>query len=296
MTSSPYTYVPTAATTLARRLQRVLNAARACHGLPRAPLIQVDRVSPSAGDYGTLSAQARDRRMAANTLSFRRFQPSQVRDAHLLIIDDVQVTGAHQRCLIRASEKLPLAARTFLYIASFGSPADGCFDRPRKTRSIMPPSVLSMTWPGSWKQAISPGTCECASSSSPRPLAAICLGFSPGCPAGSSRICIATAAWTAIRGWATTLPVTRRSARNWPSGGAGRSRPARPDSSPPSQDAGDALTAGFRGHVLRGTARCAARAAGRRRAGRVGGLHRRHEDAERPVVPVEIRDPGAMRM
>jgi hypothetical protein len=128
MTSSPYTYVPTAATTLARRLQPVLNAARACHGLPRAPLIQVDRVSPSAGDYGTLSAQARDRRMAANALSFRRFQPSQVRDAHLLIIDDVQVTGAHQRCLIRTSEKLPLAARTFLYIASFGSPADGCFD------------------------------------------------------------------------------------------------------------------------------------------------------------------------
>jgi hypothetical protein len=128
MTSSPYTYVPTAATTLARTLQPVLNAARARHGLPQAPLVQVDRISPSAGDYGTLSAQARDRRMAANTLSFRRFQPGQVRDAHLLIVDDVQVTGAHQRCLIRASDELPLAARTFLYIASFGSPADGCLD------------------------------------------------------------------------------------------------------------------------------------------------------------------------
>jgi hypothetical protein len=128
MTSSPYTYVPTAATTLARRLQPVLNAARARRGLPPAPLVQVDRVSPSAGDYGTLSAQARDRRMAANALSFQRFPPGQVRDAHLLIVDDVQVTGAHQRCLIRASDELPLAARTFLYIASFGNPADGRFD------------------------------------------------------------------------------------------------------------------------------------------------------------------------
>jgi hypothetical protein len=128
MTSSPYTCVPTAATTLARRLQPVLNAARARHGLPPAPLVQVDRIGTSAGDYGTLSAAARDRRMAANALSFRRFRPEQVRDAHLLVIDDVRVTGAHQRCLVHASDELPLRARTFLYIASFASAAQGSFD------------------------------------------------------------------------------------------------------------------------------------------------------------------------
>ena len=123
MTSSPYTYVPTAATTLARRLQPVLNAVRAGRGLPPVPLVQVDRVSPGAGDYGTLSAPDRDRRMAARTLSFRRFRADQIRDAHLLVIDDVRVTGAHQRSLTRASDQLPLAARTFLYIASFWRPA-----------------------------------------------------------------------------------------------------------------------------------------------------------------------------
>jgi hypothetical protein len=128
MASSPYTHVPAAATTLARRLRPVLNAARALHGLDPAPLVQVERVSASAGDYGTLSAQARDQLMAANVLSFRRFQPGQVRDAHLLIVDDVRVTGAHQRCLMRASEELPLRARTFLYIAAFRGQADGCFD------------------------------------------------------------------------------------------------------------------------------------------------------------------------
>jgi hypothetical protein len=37
------------------------------------------------------------------------------------------MTGAHQRCLMRASDGLPLAARTFLYIASFPSPAGACF-------------------------------------------------------------------------------------------------------------------------------------------------------------------------
>jgi PRTase ComF-like len=128
MTSSPYTYVPTAATTLARRLQPVLNAARARCGLPRAPFVQVDRVTPAAGDYGTLSAAAREGRMAANALSFGRFSPARVRDAQLLIVDDVRVTGAHQRCLMRASDELPLTARAFLYLASFGSPPGGGLD------------------------------------------------------------------------------------------------------------------------------------------------------------------------
>jgi hypothetical protein len=119
MASSPYVRVPAAATTLARRLEPVLNAARAVHGLPPVPLLRVDRISTSAGDYGTLSARARDLHMAANDLSFRRFPPAQVRDAHLLVVDDVRVTGAHQRCLMRASATLPLASRTFLYIATF---------------------------------------------------------------------------------------------------------------------------------------------------------------------------------
>jgi len=120
MASSPYTYVPTAATTLARRLLPVLNAARAARGRPPAALVQVDRVSPADGDYGTLSASDRQRRMAANIVSFRRFPAAQVRDAHLLIVDDVHVTGAHQRCLMRASDELPLATRTFVYLASLG--------------------------------------------------------------------------------------------------------------------------------------------------------------------------------
>jgi hypothetical protein len=119
LASSPYAHVPAAATTLARRLQPRLNAARARCGLDPAPLVQIERAATSAGDYGTLSAQARDQLMAANALSFRRFKPAQVRGAHLLVVDDVRVTGAHQRCLMRASEALPLAARTFLYVAAF---------------------------------------------------------------------------------------------------------------------------------------------------------------------------------
>jgi hypothetical protein len=128
MASSPYAHVPAAATALARGLQPVLNAARAANRLDPVPLLRVDRIAASAGDYGTLSAQARDLHMAANVLSFRRFPPEQVRGAHLLVVDDVRVTGAHQRCLMRASEAMPFAARTFLYIAAFPGQPGGCFD------------------------------------------------------------------------------------------------------------------------------------------------------------------------
>ena len=51
-----------------------------------------------------------------------------MRGAHLLVVDDVRVTGAHQRCLMRASEALPLAARTFVYIAAFPAQPGGRFD------------------------------------------------------------------------------------------------------------------------------------------------------------------------
>jgi PRTase ComF-like len=147
--SSPYAHVPAAATTLARRLRPVLNAARARRGLAPAPLLKVDRISTSAGDYGTLSAQARDRHMAANTLSFRRFLPQLVRDAHLLVIDDIRVTGSHQRCLMRESEDLPLAARTFLYIAAFPGLPDqpgtgGCFD-PAQEDTLNHVAVKTLT-------------------------------------------------------------------------------------------------------------------------------------------------------
>jgi hypothetical protein len=116
--SSPYRRVPTAANALAVRFAAVLNAARAGRGLPPAPLVHIERMAASAGDYGTLSTEARTRLMAVNALSFDRLRP-RADGAHLIVVDDVKVTGAHQRCLIRASETLPLGSRTFVHIAAF---------------------------------------------------------------------------------------------------------------------------------------------------------------------------------
>jgi len=118
--SSPYRRVPTAANALAVRFAAVLNVARAGRGLPPAPLVHIERIAASSGDYGTLPAEARTRLMAVNALSFDRLRPS-ADGAHLIVVDDVKVTGAHQRCLIRASATLPLGSRTFVHIAAFDS-------------------------------------------------------------------------------------------------------------------------------------------------------------------------------
>jgi hypothetical protein len=122
--SSPYRRVPTAANMLAIRFATVLNAARAGHGLSPAPLVHIERMAASSGDYGTLSAEARTRLMAANALSFDRLRPYGD-GAHLIVVDDVKVTGAHQRCLTCASKTLPFGSRMFVHIASFdGAGAD----------------------------------------------------------------------------------------------------------------------------------------------------------------------------
>jgi PRTase ComF-like len=118
--SSPYRRVPTAANALAVRFAAVLNAARAGRGLPPAPLVHIERMAASSGDYGTLSTEARTRLMAVNALSFDRLRPL-ADGAHLIVVDDVKVTGAHQRCLISASETLPLGSRAFVHIAAFDS-------------------------------------------------------------------------------------------------------------------------------------------------------------------------------
>jgi hypothetical protein len=80
--------------------------------------VHIERMAASCGDYGTLSAEARTRLMAANALSFDRVRPY-ADGAHLNVVDDVKMTGAHQRCLTRASETLPLGSRTFVHIAAF---------------------------------------------------------------------------------------------------------------------------------------------------------------------------------
>jgi len=115
--ASPYRHVPTAAHALAVRFTAMLTTERARHRLPPAYLVRIDRAVVPPGDYGTLPADARARLMAGNALSFDRLRPGPD-GAHLIVVDDVKVTGAHQRCLLLASDVLPLGSRMFVHVAA----------------------------------------------------------------------------------------------------------------------------------------------------------------------------------
>jgi hypothetical protein len=123
--SSPYKYIPTAADVLARNFARNLNQRRCSGHLPPTHLIKIDRAQPSPDDYGKYSVEQRRVLMRANSLSVDR---TALEDSHLVIIDDIKVTGAHQACLIEATNGLPILSRTFLHIAKFFTPSSVALD------------------------------------------------------------------------------------------------------------------------------------------------------------------------
>jgi hypothetical protein len=184
--ASPYHHVPTAAHALAVRFTAMLSAERTRYRLPPARLVRIDREVVVQGDYGTLPAAARARLMAANALSFDRLLPC-AEGSHLIVVDDVKVTGAHQRCLLRASDPWRTGSTTHLSSHSRSLP------------------VLS------WRPT-SAGTSASASSCSARPAAAVCRPSWPGSRITSSGSCTETAWWMVSRAWPLTARVMTSSA------------------------------------------------------------------------------------
>lgn len=118
--SSPYKYVPTAAYVLAHTFFHYLNHLRDNLALPPAQLIKIERRQASSGDYGLLSLEQRHTLMHSNPVFLQQTLP---RNADLIIIDDIKVTGAHQNRLIRATDTQTLSSRTFLYILKILNPS-----------------------------------------------------------------------------------------------------------------------------------------------------------------------------
>jgi len=125
--ASPYHRVPTAANAVAVRFAAMLSAERAERGLPAARMVRIKRMAVPAGDYGQLPMTERTRLMAGNVLSFDRLRPC-ADGAHLIVVDDVKVTGEHQRCLRRASDSLSLGSRMFVHIAMIDGESTGELD------------------------------------------------------------------------------------------------------------------------------------------------------------------------
>ena len=113
VTSSPYKAIPTSSFCIAQAFYNLLNQQRGLVGSSPCRSTRIGRATLLPGDYGSLSAEQRIQCMLRNRLSFDK---TLLANADLLVIDDIKVTGAHQRCLMMHATQLSLASLTFLYV------------------------------------------------------------------------------------------------------------------------------------------------------------------------------------
>lgn len=111
--SSAYRYVPTASGAVARSFLHALNLL--LHGQGQAPVRQfpILRASVFAGDYGTLDHAQRLELMRQNRLYADR---DLLYGRHLLVLDDVRMTGAHEARVLEALLPAQPASIHLLYL------------------------------------------------------------------------------------------------------------------------------------------------------------------------------------
>lgn len=110
ITSAAYTYTPTAGSLLARHVQTMLNAGR------KNPLdILKLHTPPIDENYSSLSLEGR---RAYLDRSPYHIDKELVRGKHILVVDDICVTGGHEEGVRRLLRKVKVAKITFAYVAT----------------------------------------------------------------------------------------------------------------------------------------------------------------------------------
>ena len=109
--SSPYSFIPTATFALKRHFVRVLNRWLAERELPVVQESKIHRTVTYKEDYGALSAAERLRLISGD-----RFQLDSpfLRDKQLIFLDDIRITGSHERMILRTATEYALTNRAFL--------------------------------------------------------------------------------------------------------------------------------------------------------------------------------------
>ena len=108
LASAAYKHTPSAAHAVFKAMHVEL--------LERGVLVPVTRILREnlvEGDYGTLGAADRERLMQANGLSV---DPESVAGKHVVVVDDVRITGSHERSVERLMDTVGPASTTFLYL------------------------------------------------------------------------------------------------------------------------------------------------------------------------------------
>jgi hypothetical protein len=133
VTASCYKFVPLASVSLARVVAHRLNRWRADKGLPPVIRTQFYREQLIEGDYSTMTLAEREAFIATDVI---RVDPEPLRDAAVLVVDDLRVTGFHEGRLAGVLEKANVPAATFAYLAVIDGTGDPTVERRMNTAAI----------------------------------------------------------------------------------------------------------------------------------------------------------------
>jgi len=109
--SSPYSFIPTATFALKNQFVFTLNAWLAENKHPVVQEGKVHRTSTYKEDYGSLNAEQRIKLICSDSFYIDKvFLKNKV----LLFIDDIRITGSHERMILRMMKEFDLTNETYL--------------------------------------------------------------------------------------------------------------------------------------------------------------------------------------
>jgi hypothetical protein len=130
ITASAYKQLSTAAEVVARMARMKLI------GKGYNPLLgRIHRAHLTCGDYASMSADERTLVMQENGISL---DDDLFRRRHVVVVDDIKITGAHERSIVKLFKNRDILSLTHLYVV--------CMDSELSAREPMVESMLNHTW------------------------------------------------------------------------------------------------------------------------------------------------------
>lgn len=118
--SSPYCFIPTATFAMKDYFIQRLNVFLVAQGLPVVQETKIHRTITYKEDYGGLTA---DERMKLIQNDDFHIDTEFIKDKHLLFLDDIRITGSHERVIERMYQNYGLTnSHHFLYYAVLANP------------------------------------------------------------------------------------------------------------------------------------------------------------------------------
>jgi hypothetical protein len=150
--SAPYKYLPTASHAVAQAITAELAYRAVMNGLEPPVLVPFFKSRPGSSNYAKSSEEYRQRSLATLGL---RIDESRVRGAHVVVVDDIRITGSAEKATAQFLESLTPASIWYLHAARLdeatGKAHPGLEDELNQTVAHTPEVILQQVADGEFQ-------------------------------------------------------------------------------------------------------------------------------------------------